>query len=115
MLDIQEMYLGLQEQLQQFERKQEQLGEGIIEAQRRISILDEAMSWSAVEVESYQGLPQEYGFVNGAVGEETDQGLPQEYGLVDGAVGEEADQGLPQEDEFQHVDAEDTEIQWVNR
>ena len=112
MQDIQEMHLNLHEQLQQFEREQEQIGEGIIEGQRRIGILDEAMSWSAVEVGSYQVLPQEYGFVNGAVGGEADQGLPQEHGFVDGNL---ADQGLPQEDEFQHVDAECTEIQWVNR
>jgi len=50
MQDIQEMHLDLQEQLQQFERKQEQIGEGIIEAQRRISILDEAMSRSPIEL-----------------------------------------------------------------
>ena len=77
MQDIQEMHLSLHEQLQQFETRQEQIGEGIIEAKRRIGVLDEAMSWSPIEVEPCQEL----------------------------LLG----------DAFQTADAEDTEIQWVNR
>ena len=75
--EIQEMHLGLQEELQQFETRQEQIGEGIIEVQRRIGILDEAMSWCPIEVEPCREL------------------------LL--------------EDEFLTADAEDTEIEWVNR
>ena len=75
--DIQEMHLSLQEELQQFEMKQEQIGQGIIEVQRRIGILDEAISWSPIEVEPSQEL---------------------ELG-----------------DAFLAADAEDTEIEWVNR
>ena len=59
MNDIQEMHLSLQEQLQQFEMKQEQIGEGIVETQRRIGIVDEAMSWSPIQVEFYQQPPVE--------------------------------------------------------
>ena len=77
MQDIQEMHLGLQDELQRFEMRQKEIGEGIIEVNRRIGILDEAMTWSPVEVEPTQEL------------------------LL--------------EDEFQAVDAEDTEIQWLNR
>ena len=75
--EIQEMHLSLQQQLDQLEAEHHQIGEGILETQRRIGILDEAMSWSPVEVEPYQELPLE--------------------------------------DAFQTADAEDTEIQWVNR
>jgi len=53
MQDIQDMHLGLQEELQGLELKQEQIGEGIIEVQRRIGILNEAMSWSPLEVEPF--------------------------------------------------------------
>ncbi len=77
MQDIQEIHLGLQDELQQFEMRQKEIGDGIIEVKRRIGILDEAMAWSPVEVEPFQEL------------------------LL--------------EDEVQAVDAEDTEIQWVNR
>ncbi len=54
--DIQEMHLGLQDELQRFEMRQEKIGEGIIEVERRIGILDEAMAWSPVEVEPSQEL-----------------------------------------------------------
>ena len=77
MQDIQEMHLGLQDELQQFEGRQKEIGKGIIEVKRRIGVLDEAMAWSLVEVESSQEL-----FL---------------------------------EDEFRAADAEDNEIQWVNR
>ena len=56
MEDIQEMHLGLQDELQQFEMRQKEIGEGITEVERRIGILDEAMAWSPVEVEPSQEL-----------------------------------------------------------
>ncbi len=59
MQDIQDMHLGLQEELQQFERKQEEIGEGIIETKRRIGILDEVMVWAPIEVEPSQEHPLE--------------------------------------------------------
>ena len=59
MQDMQEMHLSLREELQQFETRQEQIGEGIIAVNRRIGILDEAMSWGPVEGELSQELPQE--------------------------------------------------------
>ena len=77
MQEIQDMHLGLQEELQRFELKQEQMSEGIIETKRRIGILDEAMAWSPIEIEPSQEL------------------------LL--------------EDELQAVDAEEPEIEWVNR
>lgn len=73
MQDFQEMHLGLQEELQKFEMRQEEIGEGIVETKRRIGILDEAMAWSPIEVEPFP------------------------------------------EDAFPTVEAEDTEIEWVNR
>ena len=54
---IQEMHLGLRQQLQQFEMKRKETGEAIIEIQRRISVLDEAMSWRPVAAEPYQQIP----------------------------------------------------------
>ncbi len=66
MQDIQDMHMGLQEELQQFEMRQEQIGEGIIEIQRRIAILDEAMAWSPIEVKPYQEFPLEDGFQTAA-------------------------------------------------
>ena len=77
MRDFQEMHLGLQEELQKLDRKQEEIGQGIIETKRRIGILDEAMAWSPIEIEPSQEL------------------------LL--------------EDELQAVDAEEPEIEWVNR
>ena len=53
MHEIQEMHLGLQQELKQLEMRQEQIGEGIVEAKRRIAILDEAMAWSPIEGEPF--------------------------------------------------------------
>ena len=53
MQDFQVMHLGLQEELRQLETRQAQIGEGIVEAERRIAILDEAMAWSPVAVEPF--------------------------------------------------------------
>ena len=69
--DIQEMHLSLQEKQHQFKEKQEQIGEGIIEAKRRISILDEAMAWCPVEVEPYRQLSLEDAF-QAALAEDTE-------------------------------------------
>lgn len=44
MQDTQELHLSLHQQLFQLEFEQQQIGEGIIEVERRIGILDEAMS-----------------------------------------------------------------------
>lgn len=49
---MQEMHLGLRQQLQQLAMIREQKGQDIIEVQRRISVLEEAMSWNAVAAES---------------------------------------------------------------
>lgn len=53
MQDILDMHLGLQGELQRLELEQEQIDEGIIEAKRRIGILDEAMAWYPVEVDPF--------------------------------------------------------------
>ena len=74
---MRKLHQSLDQQLGQLESEHHQIGEDIIEVQRRIGILDEAMAWSPIEVEPYQEL----------------------------AV----------EDASQAADAEDTEIQWVNR
>ena len=71
MEDIQEMQLGLMEELHQFEEKQEQIGAEIIEAKRRIGILDEAIAWCPVEVEPYQEFSLEDAF-QAALAEDTE-------------------------------------------
>ena len=98
MHEIQETHQCLHEQLQQFEMIQAQIGEGITEVQRRIGILDEAMSWSPIEVEPHQALAE--ALCSGLGNSEDSQGIKNSAGL---------------EDAFQTVAAEDTEILWVNR
>jgi len=92
MQDIQEMHLSLHQQLGQLESEQHQIGEGIIEVKRRISILDEAISWSPIEVEAYQKLFEEE--------------LSQEDDFVYGDVVEEAELELSQEHVFFNAEAE---------
>ena len=58
MHEIQEMRLGLRQQLEQLEMKRRQIDEAIIEFQRRISGLGEAMDWRPVAAESYQQMQQ---------------------------------------------------------
>ena len=99
--DIQEMHLNLRQQLQRLETTREQIGEAIIEVQRRIGILDEALSWSPIEV--HQELSPEQAFRT------VDAEEP--WSLIE----VEPNRELPLEDAFRTVDAEDTEIQWVNR
>lgn len=52
--EMQEMHLGLHQQLQQFQMSQQQIAEAITETQRRTSVLEEAMSWSPVVAEADQ-------------------------------------------------------------
>ena len=84
MQDVLEIHLCLQQRLGQLESDRHRVAEGIIEVKRRISILEEAMSWSPVEVESSPQFPgkelgQEVEFVRRNVGEEADQKLAQEH------------------------------------
>ncbi len=81
MQNIQEMHLCLHEQLQQFEMMQEQIGEGIIEVQRRTGILDEAMSWSPIEVEHHQALTE--ALCSNLSNSEGSQGIKNRAGLED--------------------------------
>ena len=92
MQDTQELHLSLHQQLFQLEFEQQQIGEGIIEVERRIGILDEAMSWSPVEVEAYREFPEKE--------------LSQEDNFSYGDVGEEACLELSQEHEFFNAEAE---------
>lgn len=62
--EMQDMHMGLRQQLQQFEMERQQIGEAIIEVQRRISVLNEAMSWSPVAAEPYQEVPAENEWLN---------------------------------------------------
>ena len=137
MQDIQENHQCLQGQLQQFEMMQEQMGEVIIEVQRRIGILDEAMCWISIEVEPYQALPLEDAFQT-VDAEDTEiqlevepqefppeehsqeaifhEELPEEEMFQEESSEEKPlEEGVFQEDEFRHLDTEDTEIKWVNR
>lgn len=92
MQDIQELNVNLLQQLDQLEANHRQIGDGIIEVQRRIGILDEAMSWSPVEIGVHQELTQEE--------------FPGEDNLVEGGSWEEADLWLSQEHEFFNAEAE---------
>ena len=60
--ELQEMHLGLSQQMQQFATERKQISEAITEVQRRISILDEAMSWGPVAAKPYQEPPLEGNF-----------------------------------------------------
>ena len=53
---MQEMHLSLSQQLHQLATIRKQMGEDIIEIQRRISVLDEAMSWGAVAADPGQAV-----------------------------------------------------------
>ena len=81
MQDIQDMHQCLHEQMQQFEMMQEQIGEGIIEVQRRTGILDEAMSWSPIEVEPHQALTE--ALCSNLSNSEGSQGIKNRAGLED--------------------------------
>ncbi len=96
MQDIQDMRQCLHEQLQHFEIIQEQIGEGIIEVQKRSGILDVVMSWSPIEVEPYQARAE--ALCSNLSNSEGSQGIKNRAGL---------------EDAYHAVDREDTEIPWA--
>ncbi len=84
---MRKLHLSLQEQLDHFDMKQEQIAEAIIEVQKRIKILDEVMSWTLPEQGSGRELGQE------------------EFPLAE----------LPLEHESHDADDEGPEIEWIDR
>ena len=56
---MRQLYLRLRQQLAQLELRQCQTGEAIAEVQRRLRVLEEAMSWTAPDVEAGQEVRQE--------------------------------------------------------
>jgi len=89
MQDIQEMCQCIHEKSQQFEMIREQIGEELIEVQRRMDILNEVISWSPMKVETYQAIVEALGNAKSS------QGINNYTGL---------------EDAYQTTDAEETEI-----
>lgn len=55
---MQEMHLGLRQQLEQLEMRRRQIDEAVIEFHRRISGLGKATLWRPVAAESYQEMQQ---------------------------------------------------------
>ncbi len=56
---MQKLYLSLRQHLARLELQHCQTAEAIAEIQRRIRVLEEAMSWTAPEVKADQEVPQE--------------------------------------------------------
>lgn len=56
---MQKLYLSLRQYLAQLELQHCQAAEGIAEIQRRIRVLEEAMSWTGPEAEAAQEAPRE--------------------------------------------------------
>ncbi len=56
---MQKLHQSLDQQLGQLEAEHHQIGEDIIEVQRRIEILNEVMSWDLPEEEADQDLAKE--------------------------------------------------------
>ncbi len=56
---MQQLYLSLRQHLAQLELQRCQTAEGIAEVQRRLRILEEAMSWTVPDVEVDQEVSQE--------------------------------------------------------